>query len=446
MNIRIPALCTFLIGASALRAGESAKIPNRGRAQPIDLATALRLAGAQNVDVKLAAERTTLAEAEHALTRQQFFPWITVGTGFRGHQENIQTVDGQIIDAKKVAFDVGAAVKAQVDLGEAYFKTLAAQQLVKAAAFASEAQRQNSTHAAALAYFDLVRARANVGVASEAVRITTDYEAQVRRAVEAGIAFAGDAYRIVTQLETNRVVYRQALETRRIAAARLAQELHLDPAVNLLSEEDAPVPLKLLSAAAPLDSFVQLALADRPELHMNAAQRDAARRVRDGAKFGPLVPTLGGQYSYGGLAGGRGGQVANFNESSDYSIGLSWRIGPGGLFDRGRIAAGDSRLRAAELEGEKLRDEIVRQVVESHTRVLSLGDQLAMSGRALAAAQKTLDLSRERKEFGVGIVAETLLAEQELTRARRDYLGIVTEYNKTQFTLQRAVGASAGRR
>ena len=446
MNLHLSALCACLIAAATLHAGESAKTPDRGRAQPIDLATALRLAGAQNVDVKLAAERATLAEAEHTLARQQFFPWITVGTGFRGHQENIQAVDGQIIDAEKSAVDLGAAVKAQVDLGEAYFKTLATRQLVKAAGFASEAQRQDSTHAAALAYLDLVRARANVGVASDAVRITTDYEAQVQRAVAAGIAFAGDAYRIATQLETNRLAHRQALETRRSAAARLAQVLHLDPAVNLLSEEDAPAPLKLLSATGPLDTFVQRALAERPELHMNAAQRDAARRARDGAKFGPLVPTLGGQYSYGGLAGGRGSEVANFNESSDYGIGLSWRIGPGGLFDRGRIAAGDSRLRSAELEGEKLRDEIVRQVVDSHTRLLSLRDQMAMSGRALVAAQKTLDLSRERKEFGVGIVAETLLAEQELTRARRDYLGIVTEYNKAQFTLQRAVGRSAGRR
>jgi outer membrane protein TolC len=125
-------------------------------------------------------------------------------------------------------------------------------------------------------------------------------------------------------------------------------------------------------------------------------------------------------------------------------VALSWRIGPGGLFDRGRIAAGESRLRTVELEGQKLRLEIVRQVVESHTRVHSLSDQMVTAQRALEAAQKTLELSRERKEFGVGAVAETIQAEQDLTRARRDYLATVAEYNKAQFTLQRAAGQKPG--
>ena len=446
MNTRNLAFGALLAAANMLSAGEPVKSPDRGRAQAIDLATALRLAGAQNLDVKLAVEKTTLAQAEHTLARQQFFPWVTVGTGFRGHQENIQTVEGRIIDAEKSAFDLGGAVRAQVDLGETYFKTLSTQQLVKAATFASEAQAQDSILAAALGYFDLVRAQANVGVASEAVRISVDYETQVRRAVEVGIAFAGDAYRIQTQMELNRLTYRQALETRRVAAARLAQVLHLDPATNLLPEDSTPAPLKLLPLADSLDRCVQRALVDRPELHMSAAQWEAARRSRDGARYGPLVPTIGGHYSYGGLAGGIGNEIANFNESSDYGVGLSWRIGPGGLFDQGRIAAGESRLRTAELEGQKLRDEIVRQVVESHTRVRSLADQMSTAQRALEAAQKTLELSRESKEFWVGVVAETIQSEQDLTRARRDYLGTVAEYNKAQFTLQRAIGAkSAGR-
>jgi hypothetical protein len=41
-------------------------------------------------------------------------------------------------------------------------------------------------------------------------------------------------------------------------------------------------------------------------------------------------------------------------------------------------------------------------------------------------------------------VAETIQAEQELTRARRDYLGTVAEYDKAQFTLQRVAGTKAG--
>src|SRR4051812_17373097 len=103
MNARILALCTLCVATLPVLAGEAVKIPDRGRAQPIDLPTALRLAGAQNVDVKLAAEKAILAQAEYTLAQEQFFPWITFGAGYRGHQENIQTVEGRIIDAEKSA-------------------------------------------------------------------------------------------------------------------------------------------------------------------------------------------------------------------------------------------------------------------------------------------------------------------------------------------------------
>ena len=442
MNARLILACALLGLSTVAQAGEDAKPRRRVISRTIDLGTALRLAGAENLDVKIAQERVALAQAEHRIAQQQYFPWLTVGAGWRGHQENIQAVDGQILDVEKTAIDLGAAVRAQLDLGETYYRDLAARQLVKAAVHAGEVQRLDALHAAALAYFDLVRQSAYVDVTAEAVRITEDYGSQVRRAVEAGIAFAGDAYRIETQLEINRLAHRQALEVERIAAARLAQILHLDPAVELLPAQTTPVPLAVIPSSTSLDRAIDRALVNRPELRVNAAQREAALQARNGAKYGPLIPSIGAQYSYGGLAGGRGTEVANFDESSDYGIGISWRIGPGGLFDRGRAEANESKLRTVELETGKIRDEIVRQVVESHTRMRSLSDQMSMAQRALSAAQKSLDLSRDRKEFGVGAVAETIQSEQDLTRARRDYLGAVAEFNKAQYSLQRAIGSS----
>lgn len=446
MNIRILACCIGALAAISLAHGAQPAKPvkraDRGRAQPIDLSTALRLAGAQNLDVKLAAEQTALARAAHLQAQELFFPWVTIGAAYQGHQGKIQAVDGPIIDAQKTAVSTAAAVKMQIDLGDAYFKTLVTQQLVEKAARDSEAELQDAMETAALAYFDLVQAQAFAGVAAEAVHISEDYEGQLRRAVDAGIAFAGDAYRIQTELEHNRLVHRQALENRRVSAALLARVLHLDPAVNLLPEDETPSPLTIMPATESLESYVQRALSDRPEMHATAAEREAARRTLAGAKYGPLLPTLGAQYYYGGLGGGTGNEVANYNQSSDYGVGLSWRIGPGGLFDFGRIAAESSRLHTTELTGEKLHDEIIRQVVASYTRLHSLSDQIGMARRELVSAQKALEISRQRVAFGVSEVIERIQAEQELTRARREYLGTVAEYNKAQFTLRWAIGGN----
>ena len=156
--------------------------------------------------------------------------------------------------------------------------------------------------------------------------------------------------------------------------------------------------------------------------------------------YGPLIPSLGAQVFLGGLGGGKAHDPDTFGESEDYQLMLGWRIGPGGLLDRGRVRASEARMRATTLTGEKLIDEITRQVVEAQARAQSLADQFATARRAIEAAEETLRLTRERKEFGVGAVLENVQAEQDLTRARLDYLNAVAEYNKAQYALSKAIG------
>ena len=44
----------------------------------------------------------------------------------------------------------------------------------------------------------------------------------------------------------------------------------------------------------------------------------------------------------------------------------------------------------------------------------------------------------------MGEVLENIQAEQDLTRARPDYLTVVTQYNRAQFALRCALGSKAG--
>ena len=73
----------------------------------------------------------------------------------------------------------------------------------------------------------------------------------------------------------------------------------------------------------------------------------------------------------------------------------------------------------------------------------SVADQLATTKRALVAAEETLRLTRERREFAIGIVLENLQAEPELTRARHDYLGLIAEFGQAPYGLQWASGSSS---
>ena len=181
-------------------------------------------------------------------------------------------------------------------------------------------------------------------------------------------------------------------------------------------------------------------MAARPETQQSAAFLSAAQHAKNGAVYGPLIPSVGGQAFFGGLGGGMDSQTGHFGESEDYVALLTWRVGPGGLFDFGSIHAQQARLRGAALTVDKVVDQVANEVVTGRTRVQSLANQISTAKQSLSDADEALRLGQERKEFGVGVVLETILAQQELSRVRNDYLNIVTDYNKTQYTLLRALG------
>jgi outer membrane protein TolC len=406
----------------------------------IDLPTSLRLAGAQNLDVQIARERLVEAKANHAAALAQFFPWISPSFVYRQHDDKLQDVQGNIIDVHKYSYAPGATLAAQVDIGDTLYKSLAAKQLVKAADHAFDAQRQDTIVAAAQGYYELVFVQSAVGVAKESLRINSDYEQQVGHAVDAGIAFKGDALRVSVQKQRSQLAWHQATEQQRVTAARLAQVLHLDPSVELVALDADLAPLRLIETNAALDSLVQQSLTRRPELKQYEAVLRASREANNGAAYGPLIPTIGAQGFFGGLGGGRSGIGDTFGAQEDYAIGVSWRIGPGGLFDFTRTRATESRLKISELNLGKLHDEITRQVVEAFTHWQSLNDQLDVAKQALQAAEEALRLARQRKEFAVGIVLENIQAEQDLTRARLDYLKTVADLDRAQYALLKAIG------
>jgi outer membrane protein len=445
-------LC-FLLYVSLMDAAiaqESTQPPAADSTYPIDLATTLRLSGAQNLDVQLARNAVDEAHANYASAVERFLPALVPSASYLRHAGRDQRVEGPLLDVSKHSDTVGAYLTAQIPVGDAIFTALQTHQLVTAADAGETAQERDSGLAAAQQYFDLVSARALVDVVSQALSISQSYEQQLNEAVRIGIAFKGDAFRVQAQTQRLQLDLTRAQERQRLAAARLAQTLHLDPLVELIPAEREPAPLALSGISASPKELIRTALENRPELARSAALIAAAEQARRGALYGPLIPTIGGQ-AFGGEFNGGGdvkvnGVTANGGgPRQDYSVGLSWKIGPGGLFDWGRIRANGAKLTAAELSDERLRDQIGTEVVNGYTQVQSLFEQLRVARLNVNAAEETLRLTRHRKELGVGVVLEDIQAQQELLKARSDLVTIVTELNQQQYALLHNVGASLGK-
>ena len=406
----------------------------------IDLASALHLAGACNIDIQLAREKVAEASAAEESAIERFFPWIAPGVTYRRHDNLIQNTEGLIEEVHKQSYAPGGVVVAQTEIGDAIFKSLEAHQLAKAARHGLDAQQQETILAAARGYFDLAAAHEALGVAREALRASSDYTAETARAVDAGIAFKGDALRVKVQQQRDQIGLRRAEENARLASATLVELLHLDPTVELMPRDASVVPLSIISTKEPLGDLVSQALAARPETQQSAAFFSAAQHAKNGAIYGPLIPAIGGQAFFGGLGGGMDSETGHFGGSEDYVASVAWRVGSGGLFDFGNIHARQARLRSAAFTADKVIDQVANEVITSQVRVQSLADQIATAKQSLSDAEEALRLGQERKEFGVGVVLETIQAEQDLARARSDYLNIVTDYNKAQYALLRALG------
>lgn len=404
----------------------------------IDLPSALKLAGDNNLDLALVRQSLVQAHASDDAAILRFFPWVTPGLGYASHNGALQDVAGNILATNKQLYTNNAAITAQVNLGEAIFEKLVASQNLSAASFNVDARKNDTIASAAYAYFELVNATANVEIAQEALRISQDYEKQLGQAVSLGMTNKSDQLRVSVQSQRYQIDLRQVQETLRSAAANLAQILHLDIKAPLSPADKIAPDITMVPATVSLDSLVTDAFSARPELKGSAASMAAADLQRSEAIYGPLIPSVSAQAVYGQIRGGIGGNLSSYRGAQDYAVMLNWRIGPGGLFDFSRIGLADSKLEQSHLTDSKLRDEIARQVVTAYEAVHSALDQTKLAESSLALAQQSLTLSQQRREFGVAAVLEVIQAQKDYTQARIDFAKARTQYAEAQYALARA--------
>lgn len=406
----------------------------------IDLPTALRLAGARNLAMEVARERVREARGQLDQERLRLFPWIAPGIGYRRHEGNLQDIVGDVFNASKQSGTAALTLQAQLDLGDAAYRVLAAKQAVAASEAGSESRRRETVLSAAVAYTELGRAAAAVATVDEARRITRATLEQVRAAQAAGLAPAADVRRVEVQAGRNESLWLEAAQSRQLASARLALLLRLPPTDPLVPDARDFVPMVLVPTNRALDSLVASALRLRPEMRRSEAVVGLAEARRQGATRGVWYPSVGAQASFGGLAGGRHGAWARGDDYQDYGLGLSWRIGPGGIGDGSRIRSEGARLRIARLERDQLQDELVLGLVELRSRTETAARRVEVSGQTVQSARALVATTRDRREYGVGMVLEAIEAERELARAQAEHVEAVAGHNRAQWELWHASG------
>ncbi len=409
------------------------KLPD-GRC-PIDLGTVLRLAGANNLEVAFVREKVAEAYAREKLAWERFVPVIGPEFTFRRHEGLTQGTDGAFVEVdKQSAFSAGR-LRFRWEVGESIFAILASARRSDASLENLRGTENSIALAAGLAYYDLLREQVRARVLEDSVKASRKLEAELKVAVEAKRGFEGDRLRASVQATGAQISVERAREAAKIAGIRLATLLRLPPEIELAAVEEEPQPLRLIPPG-PLPEHVGRALESRPELRAALAELTAARQDRLGATWGPLVPDIGVDLSWGGLGAVFGEAVS----SRDYVVTLGWRIGPGGLFDLGRRDLEDSRVRQAEIRFEQVRHRVIEETRSAWEQLQARERMLALVRQEVRDAEEALRLNLERQAANIGLPLEVLQAEEALTRARVDFATVVIEYNQAQLRLMAAMG------
>jgi len=446
----------------------SASILN-DQARPIDLASALRLAGVQNPEILLALEQVREAVAARQLAAAQFLPTLNAGTSFDAHTGPLQRSTGVITEVNRSALNAGMGTGAvgagtvpipgfvlSGNVSEGIFAVLVSRQVIRQREFASLAARNDVLLRVATGYLELLRAEGRRAIALE----TRDQAREVARITaafaETGQGRPADADRAATELEKRDDDFLRAESQVLLASARLAQLLDLDPSTRLRAVDGWVVPTPLVPDPTPLPELIALALTQRPELSQRrAAIREALLAVR-GAKVLPFSPTVSVGYSDSTFGGGsnlaameilqpdgtilRQPRFDNFADRQDFDVVVYWSLRNLGVGNLALIRLAQSKVRSDNLRLIEVLDRVRAEVAIAYAQTHARYAQIATEERAVRTGKAGFDEDLIRTRNPPWLPIELLDSLRLLATSRNAYLDAIIDYNEAQFALYVALG------
>jgi outer membrane protein TolC len=419
----------------------------------VDLGMALRLADERNLDVALYIERVAETTARLRQSRTLAVPTLRVGASYGRHSGSLQEASGQLVDADRVSafrgFGAGAVgagaidaagVALDVNIADAIFQRLVAEQNQTAALAASDANRHRVLFDVATAYFELLYARTELAIATASLERANELAGVTRDYADSGEGLVADAELAAIQplvWERRQLAATEKLDT---ANARLVRLLHLESDARLEPLEETIPVIEIYSAGNDIADLVAEALERRPEVGQYDALVGAAEDDLTSERYGLFIPRVSLDYSAGQFGGAPGSSVGDLSHRDDLALMLYWEFDGFGFGNRGRVEEKRSRLRQLELQQEQLDDAIVSQVRESYARVLSLGEQVEFTAMAAERAERAYTLNRERIFENEGLPLEALQAMQTLADVQLMNLDAVVGYDLAQIELHTALG------
>jgi outer membrane protein TolC len=434
--------------------------------QPIDLANALRLAGARDIDIAVTREQIFAATADLTAARALWLPSLFYGPSWYRSDGQIQTVNGQVQTIDRSGLFVGGTaalantiqgpppgtgipsvngMTASVRISDAIFIPIAARRVLTANQAALRTATNDALLQIAVAYFDLQAATGRLAIAREATANAEALSAITASYATLGFGLEADHRRALTEVKHRRRDAQLASGQLLVASANLIRLLVLDPKVVMVPVEPPECIIHLIPDDVPLDDLVMQGLQNRPELASAQALVAAAVARRKQAIMRPLAPSVFMTYAGGGFGGGANAFFGNFGPRGDAEVGLYWELQSLGFADVALMRRRRAELDISNLEKTRVLTQVGADIVAAFETRLAAAREIEDARETLVEAIESLRLNFVNIRQGAQLPRATRPIEvlqpiQALAQGRLDYLDSVLSYNRAQFQLKRGIG------
>jgi len=390
----------------------------RSAGHPATLVTfdeALKLALTQNVGIKQAQNAAALNSATVAQQKLAFLPNLSLNTNTgQSYGNSFNATDGTLASTTTNTLNAGLSssvtlfdgMKNVANLKSAKFDESAGEQDLARA-------KQTAVFTVASNFLSLVTQQQQLDVQQQNLAAQEALENQISQFVKAGSRPVSDLYQQQASVASARagvVTTQNAVE---LAKVDLIQTLQLDPRGTYEFQAPTLPDTAATNIEFNLDSLLDRAFAQRPDLGADASRVDAAQqdvKAASASKW-PTISLTGG-YNTGVTSANDANFLDQLNQRRGGSIGVGISIP---LFDRGATQAATERA-AIQADNAKLALSTQRQQVALEVRRAYLDYHAARQQLAAADAQQkaaTLAVTTTQQRYQVG--AATLV---EVTQAR----------------------------
>jgi len=338
---------------------------------------------------------------------------------------------------------------------------LATRQIVAGRQQSVRAANNDTLLSVAESYFTVQQARGElVGIID-----SINHDEELLRRVEKlapGLVPPLEVTRTRTDLARRRQLRYVAENRWRAASADLIRVLNLDPLVLVEPLEPPEVRVSLFDDHQSIDDLMAIAIATRPELAAQRAFVQASyERIRQ-ERMRPVVPNVlvrgfsapvSGTLGAGYFGGGINNNMGNFGGRMDFDVQAIWQLQNLGFGTQAVIREREAGNRAAAVELARVRNAVAAEVVQSVALLPTSASRTQETEIELRESRESVDQNlaglmqtRRAGELNILVVRpqEVVAAVAAMSQAYTDYFAAVSDYNRAQFRLYRALGQPAG--